>query len=118
MPNNGDGMQHLTQKDFERVVLRSETPTVVDFYADWCGPCRMVGPIIESLSQEYAGRVGFAKVNTDENRELAARYEIMSIPTVMIFKGGNAVDRIVGAVPPEAYKRRIDAFVKVGAVQR
>lgn len=109
MSDNGNGIQQLKQEDFERQVLKSEIPTVVDFYADWCGPCRAVSPIIESLSTEYAGRVTFAKVNTDDNQGLAARYGILSIPTVMIFKQGNVVDQIVGAAPVQAYRQRIEA---------
>jgi thioredoxin 1 len=106
IPN--DEVQHLKQADFESAVLKAETPTVVDFYADWCGPCRMVSPIIESLSKEYAGKINFAKIDTDQNQRLALRYDIMSIPTVMIFKGGKAVDKIVGAVPAQVYRQRID----------
>jgi len=113
-PNHGEKilanteLLHLSRADFEREVLKSEVPAVVDFYADWCGPCRVVSPVIESLSREYAGRAKFVKVDTDENQELAARYEVMSIPTVMIFKGGNVVDTVVGAVPAQVYRRRID----------
>ena len=107
MANNG--LMHLKEKDFEREVLKSEVPTVVDFYADWCGPCRMVSPIIESLSREYAGRVKFVKVDTDENQALAARYEVMSIPTVMVFNGGRIVDTIIGAAPADVYRRKINA---------
>jgi thioredoxin 1 len=107
MSNNG--VRHLKQEDFERAVLKSQKPTVVDFYADWCGPCRMVSPIIESLSNEYDGRINFAKVNTDDNQVLAARYGVMSIPTVLIFKKGNVVDTIVGASPAQAYRQRINA---------
>lgn len=104
-----DKVQRVAQADFERAVLRSQTPTVVDFYADWCGPCRMVGPVIESLSQEYSGKASFAKVDTDANKSLAMRYNIMSIPTVMIFKEGRVIDRIIGAMPAEAYRQKIDA---------
>ena len=104
-----DKVQHITQADFEHAVLKSQTPMVVDFYADWCGPCRMVGPVMETLSQEYTGRVSFAKVDTDANQSQAMRYNIMSIPTVMIFKGGQIVDKVIGAVPAEAYRRKIEA---------
>ena len=102
-------VQHITQADFEHAVLKSQTPMLVDFYADWCGPCRMVGPVMETLSQEYTGRVSFAKVDTDANQSLAMRYNIMSIPTVMIFKGGQIVGKVIGAVPAEAYRRKIEA---------
>jgi thioredoxin 1 len=102
----------LQSKDFEKEVLQSKVPAVVDFYADWCGPCRMVSPIIESLSDEYAGKVKFAKVNTDENQDLAERYGIMSIPTIMLFKNGKVADRVIGAGPASMYKAKIDAALK------
>ncbi|MDE1852524.1 MAG: thioredoxin [Thaumarchaeota archaeon] len=107
--SDNNGIQHVNQSDFERAVLKSQAPTVVDFYADWCGPCRAVGPVIESLSQEYAGKVNFAKVDTDANQALAARYGIMSIPTVMIFKEGRIVDKVIGAMPAQVYRQRIEA---------
>ena len=110
--SNNNGVQHVNTADFERAVLKSQTPTVVDFYADWCGPCRMVSPVIESLSQEYTGRVNFAKVDTDANQSLAMRYNIMSIPTVMIFKGGRIVDKIIGAMPAQAYRQKIDSVLE------
>jgi len=113
MQNNGNGVRHLKQEDFEGAVLTSEKTTVVDFYADWCGPCRMVSPIIESLSQEYAGRVNFAKINTDENQRLSARYGIMSIPTVMIFKNGKIIGKIVGAAPASAYRQSIETALRM-----
>jgi thioredoxin len=112
MSNDGNGITHINERDFEGAVLKSITPTVVDFYADWCGPCRMVGPVIESLSQEYAGRANFAKVNTDENQGLAVRYEVMSIPTVMIFKNGSVAERIVGAAQAEVYRRKLNAVLR------
>jgi len=100
---------NLQSKDFEKEVLQSDIPTVVDFYADWCGPCRMVSPIIETLSHEYAGRVKFVKINTDESQDLAERYGIMSIPTIMIFKKGEINSRTIGAGPAAMYKQKIDA---------
>lgn len=95
------GPVEVTDTDFDAVVLRSALPTLVDFWAPWCGPCRMVGPIVEQLSHEYAGRIAVAKVNTDNNQELAARYKIQGIPTLMIFKDGQVVERITGAVPKQ-----------------
>ncbi len=109
MTENVNGIRHLNHGDFEREVLKSSTPTVVDFYADWCGPCKMVSPIIESLSNEYSGKVKFAKVDTDLNQVLAAKYDVMSIPTVIIFKDGRIVDKIIGASPAQVYRKRIDA---------
>ncbi|MDG6925427.1 MAG: thioredoxin [Nitrososphaerota archaeon] len=99
-------------KDFEKEVIQSGLPTVVDFYADWCGPCRMVSPIIESLSKDYTGRVKFVKVNTDDNPELAQRFGIMSIPTVMVFKDGKVASTTIGAGPATMYKQKIDAALK------
>ncbi len=99
----------MNEKDFEREVLKSEVPTVVDFYADWCGPCRMVSPIIESLSREYEGRVKFVKVDTDDNQALARRYQVMSIPTVMIFNSGRIVETVIGAAPAGAYRQKINS---------
>ncbi len=105
-------LPHLTSAEFEKEILRSQTPAVVDFYADWCGPCRMVSPIIEQLSKEYAGRVKFAKLNTDENPEIAMKYGIMSIPTIMIFKNGQVASTVIGAGPASTYKQKIDAALK------
>ena len=110
--SNNNGVQNVNTADFERAVLKSHSPTVVDFYADWCGPCRMVSPVIESLSQEYAGKVNFAKVDTDANQSLAMRYNILSIPTVMIFKEGRIVDKIIGAMPAQAYRQKIDSVLE------
>lgn len=107
-----NGVQRVNQDDFELAVLKSQAPTVVDFYADWCGPCRTVGPVIESLSREYNGRVNFAKVDTDANQSLATKYNIMSIPTVMIFKDGRVVDKLIGAMPAQAYRQKIDSVLE------
>ncbi|OLD77121.1 MAG: thioredoxin [Ignavibacteria bacterium 13_1_40CM_2_61_4] len=101
----------LNEKDFEKEILKSELPALVDFYADWCGPCRMVSPVLESLSKEYDGKVKFVKINTDENQELAMKLGIMSIPTVMIFRGGEMKARIVGAGPASLYKQKINSVL-------
>ena len=108
----GSAVVQLQGKDFEKEVIQSGLPTVVDFYADWCGPCRMVSPIIESLSKDYTGRVKFVKVNTDDNPELAQRFGIMSIPTVMVFKDGKDASTTIGAGPATMYKQKIDAALK------
>src|SRR2546427_9609247 len=101
----------LNEKDFEKEILKSELPALVDFYADWCGPCRMVSPVLESLSKEYDGKVKFVKINTDENQELAMKLGIMSIPTVMIFRGGEMEASILGAGPPALHKQKIHSRV-------
>jgi len=105
-------LQHIGQKEFEAEVLQSKVPVLVDFYADWCGPCRAVSPIIEQLSNEYSGKVKFFKLNTDENTDIVSRYGIMSIPTVMLFKNGQVASTVVGAGPSSMYKQKIDAALK------
>ena len=105
-------LMNLKSAEFEKEVLKSQTPAVVDFYADWCGPCRMVSPIIEQLSKEYTGRVKFAKVNTDENPDIALKYGIMSIPTIIVFKNGQVASTVIGAGPASMYKQKIDAVLK------
>nr|4BA7_A Chain A, LBCA THIOREDOXIN [synthetic construct]4BA7_B Chain B, LBCA THIOREDOXIN [synthetic construct] len=98
----------INDENFEEEVLKSDKPVLVDFWAPWCGPCRMIAPIIEELAEEYEGKVKFAKVNVDENPETAAKYGIMSIPTLLLFKNGEVVDKLVGARPKEALKERIE----------
>jgi thioredoxin 1 len=105
-------LPHLSSSEFEKEVLKSQLPTVVDFYADWCGPCRMVSPIIEALSSEYDGRVKFVKVNTDDNPDIAMKYGIMSIPTIIVFKDGQVASTIIGAGPATMYKQKIDTVLK------
>ncbi len=94
--------------DFEEQVLKSDTPMLVDFWADWCAPCRMVAPIVEELANEYDGRVTFAKVDVDANAETSLKYGIRSIPTLLVFKGGKPVDQIVGAVPKAVLKKHLE----------
>ncbi len=98
---------HLTDANFEEA-LGKYSLLVVDFWAEWCMPCRMIAPIIEELAKEYAGRVVFGKLNVDENPATTMKYGIMSIPTLIVFKNGKVVDKIIGAVPKEYLKARID----------
>ena len=101
-------VMHLKDGEFEAVVLKSEVPVLVDFYADWCGPCHAIAPTIEALSIEFDGMVKFVKVDVDANQEVASRYEIMSIPTIMLFENGKVEDSIVGAYPANVYKQHIE----------
>lgn len=98
----------VTDATFEEEVLKSGEPVLVDFWAPWCGPCRMVAPLVEELAGEYDGKVKFVKLNTDDNMKTAARYGIRSIPTLLMFKGGELVDQIIGFRPKGDLKRTID----------
>jgi len=101
----------VTDKDFADEVLQSDTPVLVDFWAEWCGPCRVLGPVIESLSQEYDGKVKIAKVDVDSNQQVAMQYGIRSIPTVMLFDKGQIVDTIVGVRPKSDYENSLKKVV-------
>jgi thioredoxin 1 len=101
-------VMNLNDGEFGTEVLKSEVPVLVDFYADWCGPCHAIAPTIEALSNEFEGKVKFVKVDVDANQEVASRYEIMSIPTIMLFENGKVEDSIVGAYPANVYKQHIE----------
>lgn len=98
----------FNESNFDAEVLKSDIPVFVDFYADWCGPCKMMSPVIDQLAAEYDGKIKVGKVNVDECGDLAQRYGIMSIPNMVFFKNGQPVDRVVGAMPKPAMKQKFD----------
>jgi len=101
----------LSQASFEEEVLKSMGAVLVDFWAEWCGPCKMIAPIVEELAQDYQGRLKVCKLNVDEEREIAANYGIRSIPTLILFKGGKPVEQIIGALPKSALKSKIEGLL-------
>jgi thioredoxin 1 len=103
--------REVTDGNFEQEVIQATKPVMVDFWAPWCGPCRMVAPIVEELASEYDGKVEFVKLNTDDNPNVAAKYGIRSIPTLLVFKGGEPVGQIVGFRPKGDLQKRLDAVL-------
>ena len=102
----------VTTADFESVVLKSQTPVLVDFWAEWCGPCRAVGPILEEISNEYGAKLKIVKLNTDEEASIAMKYGISSIPTMNVFVNGEVVKTIVGAKPKPALLKDLESYIK------
>lgn len=99
----------LTDSNFEAEVLKSDKPVLVDFWAEWCGPCKMIGPLVEELATEYEGKAVIGKVDVDTNPEISAKFGIRSIPTLLVFKNGEIVDKQVGAVPKTVLSEKLDA---------
>jgi thioredoxin 1 len=101
----------VTDATFDQEVIASEVPVLVDFWAPWCGPCRMVAPVVDEIASQYEGKVKVVKINTDDNPSVANKYGIRSIPTLMIFKGGQKVDTVVGAVPKTTLANTLDKYL-------
>jgi thioredoxin 1 len=104
---SSDLIKHITDDSFTADVLNSDKPVLVDYWAEWCGPCKMIAPMLDEVSKDYDGRLQIAKMNVDENREVPAKFDIRGIPTLMLFKGGEMVDKLVGNCP----KRELTAFI-------
>lgn len=106
-----EGIIEVTTSTWDKEIAQSQGLAMVDFWAVWCGPCRMIAPTVEELAKEYLGKVKVAKLNTDENPDIASRYKIMGIPTIIFFKDGQKVDQVVGAVPKPQLKAKIDSLL-------
>ena len=101
----------IKDADFDKEVLKATLPVLVDFWAPWCGPCRMVSPVVDKLGEKYAGKIKVVKLNVDDNPETAQKYRVMSIPTLMFFKSGEVADTVVGAVPEARLQSKIDGVI-------
>ena len=109
---SSNNIVQVSDADFDQKVVESQGLTIVDFWAEWCAPCRMIAPVLEELADEYSGKVTIAKLNVDENPRTAARFGIRSIPTLLLFKGGERVDQVIGAVPRNVIQSKIGAHLE------
>ncbi|MEU2389257.1 thioredoxin [Streptomyces sp. NPDC007369] len=109
-------LKNVTDADFDAEVLQSDKPVLVDFWAEWCGPCRQIAPSLEAISAEYGDQIEIVKLNIDQNPNTAAKYGVMSIPTLNVYQGGEVVKTIVGAKPKAAILRDLDSFIEAKAV--
>ena len=107
-----DKVQKITDADFEKEVSKSAVPVLVDFWAEWCGPCRIVGPILDQLAPAYRGKLKIAKLNVDENQDAPTRFGVMNIPTMIVFKNGKEAERIVGAMSKSELEAKLDRVLK------
>ncbi len=105
---SSNGIVELSDSTFDNEVINSDVPVLVDFWAPWCGPCRAIAPLVEEISEAYSGRVKFGKLNVDENQSTTMKFGIRSIPTLIVFKDGSAVEQIIGAVPKSEIEKAID----------
>ena len=106
-----ENLKHFSTDDFEAEVLKSDIPVLVDFWAEWCGPCRAIGPIVDELANEYSGKAKIGKLNVDTDNQVAAQYGVRSIPALLIFKNGSVANQIVGAVPKEKITELLDSVI-------
>ena len=104
-------VKELTASDFQQTITTSQSPVLVDLWAAWCGPCRMIAPMLEELAGTYHGKITFGKVNVDDHPDVAAQHRVMNIPTLLLFKGGKEVDRIIGVQPKEELVRRLEKVI-------
>ena len=106
-----ENVQNISDADFEQVVLQSDVPVLVDFWAPWCGPCKMVGPVLEQIAGEYAGKAKVVKVNVDDNKQVAGSLGVQSIPTVVLYKDGEVVEKVIGARPKSDFENMLNKAV-------